>query len=331
LQLRAQAILALKKKALAEPETRQARLNWEPLPKQRLLLETPAFATLYGGAAGGGKLLAVDTPIATPAGWRTMGDLDVGDVVFDEQGQPCMVTEAFPTVIPPLAYRLTFDDGATILAGGEHKWLTLDTAELAAMTRRDPAWRAQRRATRPTRAITQAASSLRCNAELRLQRSRRMSAWNQTYPTATLPPPSGTVRTTDEIAHTLRTPSGRANHAIAVSAPLELAPRSLPLDPHLLGLWLGDGNAQGARFSTADPELLEAFTAQGYKVVKHTGTYDYGINAGFITQLRALNLLDNKHIPEMYLWAAQDQRLALLQGLLDTDVRAHRQRYNAWV
>lgn len=55
LQLRAQAILALKRKQVDEPVAQQVRLDWQPLPKQRLALETPAFETLYGGAAGGGK------------------------------------------------------------------------------------------------------------------------------------------------------------------------------------------------------------------------------------------------------------------------------------
>ena len=53
--MRAQAVLALKKKQLAEPEVKQVRLDWTPLPKQRAALESAAFETLYGGAAGGGK------------------------------------------------------------------------------------------------------------------------------------------------------------------------------------------------------------------------------------------------------------------------------------
>lgn len=53
--MRAQALLALKKKQATETDSRQARLDWSPLPKQQLALETPAFETLYGGAAGGGK------------------------------------------------------------------------------------------------------------------------------------------------------------------------------------------------------------------------------------------------------------------------------------
>ena len=38
-----------------------------------------------------GKQLALDTPIPTPDGFTSMGDLKVGDIVFDENGQPCHV------------------------------------------------------------------------------------------------------------------------------------------------------------------------------------------------------------------------------------------------
>jgi phage terminase large subunit-like protein len=33
-----------------------------------------------------GKAVALDTPIPTPSGWTTMGDLQVGDQVFDVDG-----------------------------------------------------------------------------------------------------------------------------------------------------------------------------------------------------------------------------------------------------
>ena len=74
---------------------------------------------------GAGKLLCVDTPIPTPAGWVRNGDIRDGDVVFDERGNPCWVVEAHPITVPETAYRVTFSDGSTIDAGGEHLWTTL--------------------------------------------------------------------------------------------------------------------------------------------------------------------------------------------------------------
>lgn len=55
LQLRAQAELAKRRKAGTEQQTAKVALDWSPLPKQRIALETPAFETLFGGSAGGGK------------------------------------------------------------------------------------------------------------------------------------------------------------------------------------------------------------------------------------------------------------------------------------
>ena len=40
----------------------------------------------------GGEALAIDTPIPTPTGWTTMGDLEVGDEVLEEPGRPVRVT-----------------------------------------------------------------------------------------------------------------------------------------------------------------------------------------------------------------------------------------------
>src|SRR5690606_18635063 len=45
---------------------------------------------------GAGKALALNTPIPTPFGWTTMGDLNVGDFVYDEEGWPCRVVYATP-------------------------------------------------------------------------------------------------------------------------------------------------------------------------------------------------------------------------------------------
>ena len=51
---------------------------------------------LIAGATGAGKALALDTPIPTPRGWTTMGEVQIGDRVFDENGESCLVTGATP-------------------------------------------------------------------------------------------------------------------------------------------------------------------------------------------------------------------------------------------
>lgn len=69
-----------------------------------------------------GKQLALDTPIPTPAGFKTMGELEIGDRVFDEGGQVCRVVAKSTVDDTEQAYKLTFRDGSSIIAGENHLW-----------------------------------------------------------------------------------------------------------------------------------------------------------------------------------------------------------------
>lgn len=75
-------------------------------------------------AKGSGKALALDTPLCTPDGWTTMGQIKTGDHVLDERGRLCTVLATSPTMHGRLCYRLTFDDGSQIVADAGHLWLT---------------------------------------------------------------------------------------------------------------------------------------------------------------------------------------------------------------
>ena len=83
---------------------------------------------LIAGATGAGKALALDTPIPTPRGWTTMGEVQPGDEVFDETGQPCMVTAATPVMFGRPCYEVEFSDGTVIVADAEHLWRTSTVA-----------------------------------------------------------------------------------------------------------------------------------------------------------------------------------------------------------
>jgi len=79
---------------------------------------------LIAGATGSGKALALDTPIPTPRGWSTMGQVQPGDEVFDENGRPCTVTAATPVMLGRPCYEVEFSDGTVIVADAEHLWKT---------------------------------------------------------------------------------------------------------------------------------------------------------------------------------------------------------------
>lgn len=227
------------------------------------------------GGEGDGKALATDTPIPTPKGWRTMGDLVPGDAVFAADGTPCRVTGATPVMLGRPCYRVTFSDGAEIVADASHLW---PTETLAA---------------REGRAVAAPV-------------------------------------TTAGIAATLRARDGHAvNHAIPTCGPLAYPAQELPVAPYTLGAWLGDGIGREAAITSADPQITDEIRADGYLVRARPAsparcpTFLIAVLPGrpgsVQRRLRDLGVLGAKHIPDRYLHASPAQRLALLQGLMDTD------------
>jgi 5S rRNA maturation endonuclease (ribonuclease M5) len=93
----------------------------------------------------------------------------------------------------------------------------------------------------------------------------------------------------------------------------------LPMHPYMLGVWLGDGYSAGARLSNEGDEIVVKLLELGVPVKKHETAYSWGLGNEFQQNLKGLNLIDNKHIPEIYLTASIENRLELLAGLLDTD------------
>jgi hypothetical protein len=80
------------------------------------------------GETNSGKALALDTPVPTPKGWATMGELVQGQEVFDEDGKACRVVYAHQVRYGRPCYEVVFSDGATIVADADHNWLTSTTA-----------------------------------------------------------------------------------------------------------------------------------------------------------------------------------------------------------
>jgi len=73
---------------------------------------------------GVGKALALDTPIATPTGWTTMGGIAVGDRVLGSDGRPTTVVAATDVMTDRPCYEVHFSDGSVIVADAQHQWLT---------------------------------------------------------------------------------------------------------------------------------------------------------------------------------------------------------------
>jgi predicted phage terminase large subunit-like protein len=108
---------------------------------------------------------------------------------------------------------------------------------------------------------------------------------------------------------------------IELHEPLQMPEAELPLDPYLLGLWLGDGTAGESELTlNADhsEHIIGRLKSRGTEYYKQEAYLRWGAR-GVATILRTMNLRRNKHIPEAYLLASYEQRLELLRGLMDTD------------
>ena len=71
--------------------------------------------------AGTGKAQPKDTDIPTPNGWRKLGDIKVGDYVFDRHGKPTLVSGVFEQG-KQRAYKVVLGDGRSTICAGEHLW-----------------------------------------------------------------------------------------------------------------------------------------------------------------------------------------------------------------
>ncbi|MDB5044397.1 MAG: SNF2/Rad54 helicase-like protein, partial [Deinococcus sp.] len=231
---------------------------------------------------GLGKAQPLDADVLTPLGWRKMGQLQIGDYVVGRDGLPTQIVGVYPQGQRPI-YRVTLTDGASVEADADHLWAV--------------------------------------NTPVRKRRGTPER-----------------VLTTDQIRADLADAAGNLKHYLPMVAPVQFAPRPLPIDPYTLGALLGDGNMTHGIGITSEDELVGAlalpepvYAQHATRLTEKVSTYRL-VTAGQWTanplkdSLKALGLHGStghhKFIPPDYLLGGAEQRLALLQGLLDTDGHA---------
>jgi replicative DNA helicase len=272
----------------------------------------PSTLNIVGARPATGKALALDTPIPTPSGWTTMGALRVGDEVFDERGSPTTVLYTSPVFTDHRCFEVRFDDGTSIVADAGHRWLAYDL----------PAWKSFR-----VRADRLAAGPA-ANPRLARDQSARVRQ-------------PRVVTTEQMLAEGVRAQRGTRPNWYLPLASLDLPDAELPVDPYVLGCWLGDGSTAGASLTLGPddaPHFVDEFRDAGY-VLEHRSGHDplcwgtspvagrgrwqgyAGDRRVLARELQQVGLLRGarKHIPPVYLRASSKQRLALLQGVMDTD------------
>ena len=104
--------------------------------------------------------------------------------------------------------------------------------------------------------------------------------------------------------------------------------KPVPIDPYMIGVWLGDGTSRRPQITSQDRIIIDYFVSNlgeyGLYLTKLKDMYGYGITSiytknKFMTVLKQLNMICNKHIPMVYKCNSRKNRLSLLAGILDTD------------
>lgn len=240
----------------------------------------PGELAIVGGFAKTGKAQPVDSRVATPSGWVQMGDLAVGDLILGLDGCAQKVTGVFDRGVRRV-WEVTTTAGVTVEVCGEHLWSVYDR-------------------------------------------------WSK----------AEVVITTEQMAQGFR--GGSANTPrfrlpIGEPAQFEVSP-PLPLDPYLLGALLGDGGmtTRVVTFTNLDESIcrevsrmLPAGVEMTTRTIKSERCPTFGfrhrgrISNHLVEVLDSLGLIGKtsleKFIPGQYKMASVDDRLALVQGLLDTD------------
>ncbi|HXR66214.1 MAG TPA: helicase C-terminal domain-containing protein [Ktedonobacteraceae bacterium] len=298
--LRQGGVLSL---ALPGYEERPAQIEMAALVARSISQNTPA---IIEASTGTGKALDVDTPIPTPDGWTRMGDLKVGDQVFDEQGQPTTVTAAFEIMHNRPCYEVVFSDGSALIADAEHEWASYTATDRSWGKRpRSDLYQAKNFVTLDKLTLldqliasSQSESALSIAEAVALIKghhwsifqmartlssvgtSKRPARYQQSELLAAVRERIAkdlleqhrhdreyTLVTTEQMAATLTVNSTkRANHALALAGALMLPEVDLPIAPYFLGAWLGDGSSYSNQITSADPGILREIEKDGYTV-----------------------------------------------------------------
>lgn len=271
--------------------------NRPPLEHQKLAIEKLAGSKRFilADDMGLGKAKPVSSIIYTPNGIKKMGDLSVGDKVIGSDGKSCNIIGVFPQGKKD-TYKITFNDGYHTLCCDEHLW-SVSSPNYGKNRKND-----------------------------RIKKSLVLSTKQMFEGGKFFVKGNGVNSTKDyEIETHYKSSNGNNKWQIPIVKPILFENNGkLPIDPYLLGLFLGDGHFNkisvriGVHKNDYD-ELLKVFKLTENKPQKN-------VRVGYINFKKEINELElgnsrshNKFIPEIYKYTSIENRLAMLQGLMDTD------------
>ena len=223
-----------------------------------------------------------DQIVYTPEGKKKWEDITVGSKLFDSRGDITTVTEVNELGKVPV-YKLTLSDGRTVEATADHKW------RIFRYRHKQRSW----------------------NGKNEKKEIREIEL------------------TTEEIFNLTKNKSYKTNRCrIKTRFSIPFNNQEVPIDAYTMGFLLGDGSLT----KTSNHKAYFVQSTEGYESIKHLFPYKvdkqhgitYAVNIPNAKQIiKELNLLDktsdNKFIPDCYKYNSEEIRLAVLNGLLDTD------------
>lgn len=253
------------------------------------------MGVLLSGAPGTGKAYNNYTPIYrlnhNKVELTSIKDLMVGDKIFGCDGQLTTVINKYPQGELD-AYRIFFKDGRTGICSADHLWGVY--------------------------------SKTHGKMKMHVRTTQEMLD-------------KGIFCPNSDGSH-----PNRSRYFIPMNGVLDFPEKELPVDPYLLGVFIGNGDMTKETLSLSC-DIADEETVKRVSDIIHATAYHkeavgyswhfyhrYNGNRRDNVRIKTLEVFGNlqdvigekagdKSIPEMYLTGSYEQRLALLQGLMDTD------------
>ena len=243
------------------------------------------------GPTSFGKVQPFDSQIATPNGFKNMGDIKVGDYVIGRNGKPTKVIGVYPHKNWQF-YKVTFSDGVSCECGKEHLWAVNSYY--------------QRSGKKYVRGISK-------------NKDDKRYAPDHSFKTLSL----------EDIVKKGLFKQGRHNFKVPMCQPVEFEKRNLSIDPYLMGYLIGDGNFSKATITVGKQDIDESsnlLSECNFKFVLHERknracslTYGSELKAELSKYFDLSLTSGGKYIPKDYLYSSLDDRVAILNGLMDSD------------
>jgi len=295
----------------------------------------PGQFIVIAGRPGLGKALALDTPLPTPTGWTTMGEVAVGDLLLDADGQPSTITGVTEVMTGRPCFEVVFSDGTRVVADAEHEWLTHTRAS-----------RRGRGGVPVIRTTAQIAATVRCATSDRRANHSVANAAPLQLPEAVLPLPPYALGAWLGDGHSAGARITTADPELVMHLEAEGLVMAAQSGDLLFGMAqpvaavaARDCVSCGATFVPATSPVRTCGRSCGGRArlvsgpvpsptCTDCGQPSNGLNRCRVCDdhhgsvhalLRLAGVLGDKHIPLLYLRSSEAQRRALLAGLMDTD------------